>query len=525
MSQTRYSQQELKIIDAVFDGETKAEMEKVLLLSLDEDFKPDSPLRKVFAEKFSKLHTKKKKGGYEKGEDDIERKRLAEEVKEMESSEEAHFEQMKTHIGNAIETLHDSPREAVKHLQYFGTTLLLTHRGEDQLDDCRLKNGYQAIRKAKLTEEGLPTHDGETIGSELMIRTESWTGNRWNFHGKVARSTHFQETMKSLTKMAPLAILKSNVIGANAIMSLQNIIDHSLHPNLQAGINIHPNVVQLNLCLFQAAGKAGLLPELKPHGELCENQRKEMSTECLEAWKQLEKLFFDTSKSMDDFDVEQENLKETLERICLDPLKCKVKLSFEKMSELANDARKGELTIEEMHRQVLEAGGQVEAFVLEWGGLVAFNERGYTNCRHESNGMLDKEKTKAICKLVWEKLEPLSILGICMQSGYPCSLQDGEETPPDMARYVTSAWVECLASTHIDKNSYGPGVGDCALALDVAERVCKESGAQCAGSFFQPVMPLIPFTLKEFKEFSDNPKRRALGSFAEEARSEMERRK
>ena len=77
MSQTRYSQQELKIIDAVFDGETKAEMEKVLLLSLDEDFKPDSPLRKVFAEKFSKLHTKKKKGGYEKGEDDIERKRHA----------------------------------------------------------------------------------------------------------------------------------------------------------------------------------------------------------------------------------------------------------------------------------------------------------------------------------------------------------------------------------------------------------------------------------------------------------------
>ena len=522
MSQARYSPQELKIIDALFDGKTKAEMEKVLLLALEEDFKPGSSLRKVFTEKFSQLRAKKK--NIEKGEDDAERNRLAEELKEMELSEEAHFEKMKTHIGNAIATLHDSPLEAFKHLQFFGTTLFLTHQGEDQLENCRLKNGYQAIRKVKLTEEGLPTHDGETIGSELMIRTESWIGNRWNFHGKVATSKHFQKTMKSLTSMAPLAILKSNAIGANAIMSLQNIFDHSLHPNLKVGINVQPNVVQLNLCLFQAAGKAGLLPQLKPHGELCENQRKEMSAESLEAWKQLEKLFFDTSTRMDDFDVEQENLKETFERTGLDPRKCKVKLSFEKMNELANDAQKGGWTIEEMRKQVLEAGGQVEAFVLEWGGLVAYNGAGYTNCGHESNCMLDKEKTKAICKLVWEKLEPLSILGICMQSGYPCSLQDGEETPPDVARYVTSAWVECLASTHIDKNSYGPGVGDCALALDVAERVCKESGAQCAGSFFQPVMPLIPFTFKEFKEFSENPKR-ALGSFAEEAGTEMKRRK
>ena len=227
MSQARYSERELPIIDALFgDPDVKTEMKNVLESALVE-LNSGSSLQKDFAEKFSNLTAEYKKIETEK--DAAQRDCLQDEVEKMKLSEVAHFEEMKTHIDNAIKFLVDSPREAIKHLHHFGTTLFLTHHGKEKLEDYRLKNGYQNIRQAKLTKRGLPTHDGATVGSEFLIRTERWVDNCWIFNGKVVTSEYFRKNVKSLTFVPPLAILKSNPIGANAIMSVQNILDHILY--------------------------------------------------------------------------------------------------------------------------------------------------------------------------------------------------------------------------------------------------------------------------------------------------------
>ena len=76
----------------------------------------------------------------EEEKDTTERQRLQEKVKEMQQSEEVYFEEMKNHIGNAIAALPSSPRETIKHLQRFGTTLLLTHQGEGELEKYAYHN-------------------------------------------------------------------------------------------------------------------------------------------------------------------------------------------------------------------------------------------------------------------------------------------------------------------------------------------------------------------------------------------------
>ena len=518
-----FSEQELLIVDALFDDKVRKEMARLLEQALEE-LKPDMPLRKLFTEKFSKLPAERKKLAEEEeagleygGEEEAA-------IKGMEASEDAHFEEMKGHIASAFVALPFSAREAFMHLERLGTTLLLVHGGEGELEKVRLANGYQAIREVSLDARGLPTHYGATVGSELMIRRELWDGKRWRFTGKVAPTQHFRKAITSLIPSPPLAILSSNFIGMNAIMSVHNIMDHVLQSGLQVGINCHPNVLRLTLYLFQAAAKADLLPTLKPEGELCEGGRTAMTLADFETWKQLRVEYFSFS-AWDDYDPEVENLSELCSKTGEDPINCRVKLSFEKLNGLAKDATKAARNINTLRGQILAVGGKVDAVVLEWGGLIAFNKAGYSNCRWEDNGMLDEASTRALCKLLWDNIAPLCIRGIRMQSGCPRTLQDGLETPTATARYVTSAWVECLEFTHTGADAFAPGVGDCALPLVVAKRVCTEHGNSCPGAYFQPLMSLVPFTLKEFGEFNSDSKRGEQSVFSEEAWEDMKRRR
>ena len=63
-------------------------------------------------------------------------------------------------------------------------------------------------------------------------------------------------------------------------------------------------------------------------------------------------------------------------------------------------------------------------------------------------------------------------------------------------------------------------MGDCALSLDVAEKVWEKHYPNCPGSYFQPVLNTLPGMMKEWEEFPKD----ACMSLAETIRFEMEER-
>ena len=514
--------EENKVVNAVFNEATMTELLRLMTLSEQNDFEEGSPFRVLFAKKFSLFA--KKMIELEAEKDPAKKEEIAKNIQEMKKSEDAHFAELKSHVSNARASLQaKDPRGAVTHLHRFGTTLLMIHEGDSRIDHFRLHNGYQSIRKVELNTEGLPTHNGGTVGSEFMIRFKEWDGNRWIYSGKVAASGHFRKKIKSYSGMPPMAILPSNTIAANAIMSVQNIIDHIMHDTLTAGLNCHPNVMRLNLCLFRAAREAGILPVRKPEGELCEGGRSDMTMEDLDAWHELRTEYFGETWAVDDFDPLTENLKKVMEKTkgCL--LQCRVKISYESMARLANNLGEAKNAFMLLKEQIHEAGGKGAALVLEWGGLIAFNTNGFRNVGYEGNSMLDKEKTRDLCQIIWQHIAPLCTDGVCMQSGYPCDQQDGKETPPQVARHVTAAWVECLARTHPTEHEFAQGVGDCALALTVAQTLSHDNGHHCPGSYYQPYMSLVHITLKEYEQYKHSPLRQKRSSFAVETYDAVKR--
>ena len=179
--------EENKVVNAVFNEATMTELLRLMTLSEQNDFEDGSPFRVLFAQKFSLVANKMMELEAEK--DPAKKEEIAKNIQEMKKSEDAHFAELKSHVSNARASLQaKDPRGAVTHLHRFGTTLLMIHEGDGRIDHFRLHNGYQSIRKVELNTEGLPTHNGGTVGSEFMIRFKEWDGNRWIYSGKVADS-------------------------------------------------------------------------------------------------------------------------------------------------------------------------------------------------------------------------------------------------------------------------------------------------------------------------------------------------
>lgn len=501
-----------KIAGSILNETTIQELIRLMKPSVETEFEEDSPWGILFAKEFSLIGKAKEKLEAEK--DPAKREEIAANIEQMKKSEASYRAELKGHYRKALSSCEQKdPQSVLTHLNRLFTTLLLVNEG-GRIDHFKMRNGYQAIRKVELNDDGLPTHDGKTVGSEFIIRCGKWDGHRYAFSGKMAASGHFRKELPSFSGKAPMAILPSNTIAANIVMSVQNVIDHIMYGSLTAGLNCHPNVMRLNRCLFRAAREAGILPAKKPEGELCEGGRSDMDVEDLKAWIELKTEFFADTTSVDDFDPDKENLKKLMDMTEGDLQKTKVKLSFDKLNSLAKDPAKAENTCKVLKSQIHEAGGKAAALVLEWGGLIAFNKDGFRNIGFEGNSMLDKEKTRALCRFIWEHIAPLCKNGIQMQSGYPCDQQDGKDTPAHVAFFVTAAWVEQLAGTHPTKEEFGPGVGDCALSLPVAQAVSDAEGEHCPGSFYQPVMPIVPIKRKMLTEYQQSPLRRKMCSFA-----------
>jgi hypothetical protein len=96
------------VINALFDGSVKAEMARVLEIAL-EDLEPGRPLRDLFTAKLSFLPEQKNKLQVLQQESDGTKNEEIDEmetrIKDMESDEQAHFEDMQTHIQNALLSL------------------------------------------------------------------------------------------------------------------------------------------------------------------------------------------------------------------------------------------------------------------------------------------------------------------------------------------------------------------------------------------------------------------------------------
>lgn len=482
-----------------------------------EELVSESPLRILFSKSFSKILGKQE--ALSEARSDEEKAQLGRIVEDWGKMEEMHFDGVKKLIDSVLDSFEESDAlMAFECMQALGTTILLQSNGKGGRA-VRLKNGFQAIRKTDLDKFGMPTHTGDSISADLKVCAEYHDGCGWCFMGKLQSSTHMFSQIPSLKPPPPTILMGANFVGINALMSVVNVMDHLLHPKMKAAFNCHPNVLALNLFLFRAVEQADMLPALMPQGKLCEANRNIMSHIEFTTWEEMSKYFSEVS--FDYFDPIEENLKELCDKTKVEAGKVGVKLSLELLNKLAKDENQAIETLNKLEEQIKEAGGKVQTLVLEWGGAITFNKDGYANCCWKNNKLLDTARTASLCRLIWDKIEHLCEMGICMQSGYPSTLEEGKHTPISTGRVVTGAWVAGLARTHSHADSFAQGVGDCALSLEIAQRVLEIHGDNCPGSYFQPIINLVPSMLMEFQDFEKDD----IITFPDMIFSEMKNRK
>ena len=73
------------------------------------------------------------------------------------------------------------------------------------------------------------------------------------------------------------------------------------------------------------------------------------------------------------------------------------------------------------------------------------------------------------------------------------------------------------------EHEFAQGVGDCALALTVAQTLSHDNGHHCPGSYYQPYMSLVHITLKEYEQYKHSPLRQKRSSFAVETYDAVKR--